>query len=421
MQKLIWSMLDLMRSLIGSGRTAPVQRPSELVNQISDAIQQGREAEVRDLFKQHPELIRSNEPYFTWLSIAVREDAIEKAGGFDMVRALIEIGCDVNARNRTLKGCPLGTVVDRGDVELTRLLLENGANVNAKPNRDRLVIGAVGPDTDTHSVELLTLLDQYGADIHQCFPFGETDEQINALSMAMASGNDAAVEYLRSRGARLPTEVGSDDTGQPQTLDSEIIAYFSEHFGSVSRLSLREIVPTVPQIAVHAVLPSDTRTHTTLFTTGMSSHAMKVPPGGDPAYRFGELFIQLPGKWPLALSDLESPQYGWPILWLRRIAQYPVQNNTWLGGPFAIWANGEPPEPLAAGLDFTCLLLFAEQRFQSQNGTTIQLYRLTPLYSDERQFEMDHGMSTLMRRFDECSMPFIFDPKRPSCASPRSS
>src|SRR5262249_40941463 len=155
--------------------------------------------------------------------------------------------------------------------------------------------------------------------------------------------------------------------------------------------ALIEIVPTEPPIAIHFITATANRNHATLFTTGMSKVGMKVPPGQE-AYRFAELFIQLPGDWPLNTKALADPNHGWPIRWLRQIAKYPSQNETWLGGPVTIVANGEPPERLAPNTELTSIMLFAERDFVSRGGYTIQLYRLVPLYTEERELELSEGV-----------------------------
>ncbi len=101
-------------------------------------------------------------------------------------------------------------------------------------------------------------------------------------------------------------------------------------------------------------------------------------------YALAELFIELPGDW-----KFESPeaQWHWPVEWLRRIAQYPHDNNTCLGGPLTIIANDDPPKPLGPNTNFTSWLMIAENSFQRKDGETVQLYRVVPIYSDERELE----------------------------------
>jgi hypothetical protein len=235
------------------------------------------------------------------------------------------------------------------------------------------------------------------------------------LTFAIARERTAIADYLRSKGAVVPEEKAPAAKPKPKTLNEEIVAYFDEHFGPVQKETLIEFVPSEPPIAIHVIPPGKDRDHITLFTTGMSKRAMTVPDNGE-EYQFAELFIQLPAKWPFSCDALGDPKNGWPVHWLRSTARYPHQNKTWLGGPVTIIANDDPPKPLAPNTKFTSLLLMAEKEFKSKDGRTIQLYRMAPLYTEERQMEIDHDLPTLLRALDKRKVSFVVDLKRPNVA-----
>ena len=113
-------------------------------------------------------------------------------------------------------------------------------------------------------------------------------------------------------------------------MKSDIIQHMERHFGPVHEQALIEIVPTL-NVAVNVILPTDMQDSIVLFTTGMSDHAQSVPEGHE-EYRYTELFIRLPGGWPMDDEALNDPNNFWPFEWLRRIAAYPHQNETWLPG-----------------------------------------------------------------------------------------
>src|SRR5439155_26347202 len=121
---------------------------------------------------------------------------------------------------------------------------------------------------------------------------------------------------------------------------------------------------------------------------------------------------QLPANWPH--TDLEDPEHSWPADWLRSTAQYPHLNDTWLGGPVTIIANEEPPQPLAPNTQFTCLLLLALSSFVRRDGRKVQIYRMVPLYTEERNLEIREGIAALMHAFDEFGVPFIVNLERPN-------
>jgi hypothetical protein len=181
----------------------------------------------------------------------------------------------------------------------------------------------------------------------------------------------------------------------------------------VEKRSLIEIVPSGHPVAIHIIRPAGDRKHFAIFTTGLSTKPMHVPAGQE-EYALAEVFIELPGNWEV--MNFKDKKWNWPLLWLRKIAQYPHNAETWLGGPLTIIANDEPPQPLSPGIKFTSMLLLAEQSFVRSDGQTVQLYRATPLYTEERELELREGAPALMRAFDRKSVPFIVDLNRPSVA-----
>jgi hypothetical protein len=370
---------------------------SEQAREAYAAIKSGDLSRVRDLVAADPDVVGLNSPS-PLLTVPV------ETGDVRMLELLLDLGCDPNNGGKFLS-TPLLDALSKRKPQIARLLLERGAD----PNLGRTAITAVVGEK-LHSVELLQLLDEFGADLGRNHPLGNSDVQVNALSMAIQWGNQAAVDFLKEKGVRMPDE---DVSAVVEESDpDEVVGYFRQHFGPVKQQAIVEIVPTTPQIAIHVVPPGRGRNHTTLFTNGMSKRGMNVPRGRDTDYSFAELFIEVPGEFPTSFEEMERPEVGWPILWLRSLASYPSREDTWLGGPIAIVSNGDPPSPLAPGFPFTAMLLLAEKSFTTKSGRLIQLYRLTPLFLEEVELEKREGMSALMRAFDRFSVPFIVNPER---------
>lgn len=374
----------------------------DVAESLCDAVIAGDVGATRAILAEYPELLKSRcRESLPWLTVAARRPSSA------MVKLLIDLAFDVNDEGigPSAPSWPLVGAVDRDLVENARLLLEHGAN----PNVGRVVIGAI-VGTHRHSLELVQLLHQYGADLHQVYTNELTGGTMNALGEAVRWGKQDVAEYLRAQGCVMPP---SEQLPQRRDdLDAEVVAYFEEHFGPVRREAILEVVPTEPRVAVRIIPPDSNRRYVTLFSTGMSSHAMDVPSGKE-EFRFGEVFIQLPGDWNY--SDLHNPEHGWPIAWLRSVAQYSHQGKRGLEGATVI-ANGNPPQPLGPDAAFTALLLLAERRFISRDGRTIQLYRMTPLYTEELNLERREGTAALMRAFDELGIPFVFDLHRTNVA-----
>ena len=370
---------------------------TEVQQQIAVAVFSNDITSLRELLNQNPEELNQRAASKTWL------DHAASRGNLKAVKLLVEIGADVDPEG---KYRPLNYAMERASIELIEFLLVSGAN----PNHGRCIIGALNRKED--KLAAVKLLVEHGVDVNRVFDLEGTNEKFTALDWT----KDAEiVAYLRSVGAKTSAEVSGASSNKQKTFDelSEVIQHFRTIFGEVDEKSLIEIVPSGHPVAINVIRPSGSRKCVTLFTTGLSSAKMNVP-GGLEKYALAELFIQLPGEWEFASSD---PRWSWPVEWLRRIAKYPHENNVCLGGPVTIIANNDPPEPLAPNTDFTSLMLVAEKSFKRSDGNIVQLYRIAPIYSDERELEIKEGAPALMRAFDRKNIPFIVDLQRPSVAS----
>jgi hypothetical protein len=328
----------------------------------------------------------------------------------------LDAGVDVDLQIKN--GPPLDDAVGRGQIEAARHLISRGANVNL----GRELIGAINVGTDFHqdvktreakAFELVKLLVESGTDVNRWWYFGDPKKGVvfNALSWAIANGREDIAEYLRAHGAVMPPQSDQPEKS-PKGIEEEVVAYFEEQFGPVHPHSLGEIVPTGSPVAVHVVPSSKDRPHTTLFTTGLARRSMKLPKDLKD-YQHGELFIQLPANWPYA--DIANADHGWPVHWLRMMAAYGHGAGL---RPVTI-GEDEPGKPIAHNVKFTAMLVMAEKQFASKKGHTVHLYRMTPLYPEERELEQREGAAALMRAFDKCDVPFIVDLNRRNVALKR--
>ena len=128
-------------------------------------------------------------------------------------------------------------------------------------------------------------------------------------------------------------------------------------------------------------------------------------------FAFAELFLQLPAGWPY--KDTASRDAMWPVLWLQQCARRPHEWGTWLGAMVGLLANEEPPQPLHPGLPFTTWLFLNEHRFTRDDGCEVNVYRMSPLYTEERQLEIDEGAWELCRALDKLGTSLVIDPHRP--------
>lgn len=193
-------------------------------------------------------------------------------------------------------------------------------------------------------------------------------------------------------------------------MSQAILNHMQAHFGPVR--SLGEFKPDIGA-AIYAAGPQ--AGVVTVFTLGLSDFAMVVPEGQE-RYRHAELLMRLPAAWPLEREHFRDQANLWPIEWLRSMARFPRENNTWLGGPSTIVANGEPPEPLGPNTQQSCLLLIEDSQIVMPDGRQVVLYALTPLYSEEKAFEEQTGLRQLFERFNEKKVSNVVDVGRVNAA-----
>lgn len=384
------------------------------------AIEDGDLQEVKKMYREHDSLhhdnIEQNIRDDTWMSIAVRNQQL------NILKEFISIGYNVNALRLPEEQSPLITSIDRGLPEYFTLLLDHGAD----PNLGRPIIAAMGTDhSPEQSCWYISELIKHGADVNRVYElYGDKNALFSALDWAP---NEQVRQLLLKHGAKSSKELHqskesrstdqSKDSGEskppPSSKDNvkTVIQFFSKNFGAVEKQSIIEIVSDDHPITIHIIKPTKDRDVLTLFTTGMSHKPMSPPPESRGS-RLAELFIQLPGNWPI--TNFKDPAVAWPLVWLKRLAKYPAANDAWLEYPITVMSD-EDNDKIAAGLPFDSFLLFAEHEAQRADGNRIQLYRLLPLYPKERILEAKKGAPALLRAFDQAGVSFICDPKR-KCA-----
>jgi uncharacterized protein len=113
-------------------------------------------------------------------------------GHLEVAKHLVTRGAEVNiASNNAFKVAPIHSACAISNEEIALLLLENGANVNAKQQN-----GVTPLHTAAHhgQTKLAQLLLKYGADIHTKMDTGQT-----SLMMAEEKGFQETIDLLRSQ------------------------------------------------------------------------------------------------------------------------------------------------------------------------------------------------------------------------------
>ncbi|CEJ55074.1 hypothetical protein PMG11_01351 [Penicillium brasilianum] len=124
-------------------------------------------------------------------------DTFIKGGTIEMVRLLLEFGCDANEPDY-LGEYPLATAIDNNLPEIVMLLLDYGADINCGD----LVIAALD-QAITQPPHMIELLVRRGADINFASPEGNTTLHCIASQPVPPSWTSRLVGVLADNGANL--------------------------------------------------------------------------------------------------------------------------------------------------------------------------------------------------------------------------
>ncbi|HTA71889.1 MAG TPA: ankyrin repeat domain-containing protein [Bryobacteraceae bacterium] len=151
---------------------------------IFAACMAGALQRVAELAREEPALIKSySQDGWTPLHLACffNQPAIAEA--------LILEGADVQARSRNaMKNAPLHAAAAGRSRESVRILIEHGADVNAKQEAGWTALHAASQNGD---IEMVRLLIAGGAHVH-----ARAENNQNALDLAMTKGHQAVVDIL---------------------------------------------------------------------------------------------------------------------------------------------------------------------------------------------------------------------------------
>ncbi|MGE0706538.1 MAG: suppressor of fused domain protein [Planctomycetota bacterium] len=208
--------------------------------------------------------------------------------------------------------------------------------------------------------------------------------------------------------------------GDAEHID-RISAHIEQHLGKVD-LVFHELVSDLVHIDVHLVRASDERPFHTLVTSGMSEVPMhgRGPEGAFKAW--AELCVSLPSEWPLEQEAFRDEAVFWPLRWLKRLARFPHEYDTWLGWGHTL-PNGDPPEPLGPGTDFVGWLVLppldAPAEFLSLDighGRQVDFFAIYPLYAEEMELKLERGTDALLDLFAQHDVSDVIQVGRPNVA-----
>lgn len=192
--------------------------------------------------------------------------------------------------------------------------------------------------------------------------------------------------------------------------EEELRAYedfLCARFGEFDRV-FHEIISPDIHLDVAIIAPTEAHPFYKLITMGMGAYRMQVPQELKPEeLERAELVAYLPADWQV-YSDRETDY--WPIRWLKILARYPLQAETWLGLGHTV-STSEGDDRVAENTGFTGFLLLnglgvdrQPLDFRLPGGERVNFYQMFPLYPEEVRFKLAHGMDALLARFDEADV-----------------
>jgi len=206
--------------------------------------------------------------------------------------------------------------------------------------------------------------------------------------------------------------------------DESHIRAISEHiekYVGKPKTVFHEIVSDLVHIDVHVVEPTTKRPFITLITSGMSDKPMSVPEGRE-NFEFAELTICLPSDWPLSNDAFKYENNYWPIRWLKILAFFPHEHDTWLSYGHTV-PNGDPPEPFADNTKFCCFLISLPRwlpkdfvTLKLDDNKTVRFFVLLPLYREEMNLKLRKGTDHLEKLLFKTGTTEVLDITRQNAA-----
>lgn len=192
--------------------------------------------------------------------------------------------------------------------------------------------------------------------------------------------------------------------------------HIEKHIGPIAMV-WHELISDLVHIDVYQIAPTEDRPFWTLVTSGMSDLPMKAPEGRE-AFRFAELMICLPKEWGMKEPEFKLEENYWPVRWLKMMARFPHEYNTWLSYGHTI-PNGDPASPFHESVPFECMMLALPRTVSTEfwelpirNDKMIRFFALMPLYPGEVALKLKQGAEAVERLFERHKISEIVNPIR---------
>jgi len=160
----------------------------EVLKEMREAVISGQLDTVKGMLARHKGLADVSTIFGTWLHVAA------KHGQMEIVKYLLDIGMDVNAKGDTFGGNPLRSAVSRGHLDIVKFLYEHGAELDDSEPEVNPLFGAIPGG----HVEIAKFLIDAGIDLSVSYPVGQLEE-CNAYEWARQWGQTEVKNYIGAK------------------------------------------------------------------------------------------------------------------------------------------------------------------------------------------------------------------------------
>ncbi len=205
---------------------------------------------------------------------------------------------------------------------------------------------------------------------------------------------------------------------QERVYAQEVEEHFEAIFPGRETRVIHEILSEFVHIDLHVMWPTADQPFYVVYTTGMSDLPMTVPPQVKEDISRAELYILLPGDWPMEQFGPGAPMsVCWPITTLQFLARFPHAYKTWLAYGHTI-PNGEDYAPFDPSVGFSAVLLNHGDgplsSLEAKDGQRLFFYQVVPCYKEEIEYSLKYGKDKLDVLLRPLGAFGVLDPRRPN-------